>query len=382
MSDQARPSRGTRPANRRALILAAATDLFSARGYEHVAISDIAAEVAVSPSALYRHFPSKEQLLVEVVGSIVDDFVAMLAADPDGDVLAQSAAFALDHRATGAIWQRETRHLSPAAFAVAHERMRAARIAFVDAATAGEPRATTTSALAALSVILSPSFHRIELPRSAYEGLLTDLARRALITTFPAAPSPPVAVAGGLQRVSTRANLLAAAVRLFAERTYASVSMEDVARAVGLAPSSLYNHFPTKSDLLLTALNQANGYLQITLDDVLVRSADPGGALLVLIERYAAFAARNPRLVNVLVTGTRNLPVDEGAKLRLEQRQYVGEWVHLYLAARPEVDAEEARVIVQAVLMTMNDLARSPAIAARPDVEQVLALLGGQVLGL
>ena len=59
------------------------------------------------------------------------------------------------------------------------------------------------------------------------------------------------------------------------------------------------------------------------------------------------FAARNPRLLDVLVTETRNLPVDEGARLRLEQRPYVGEWVHLYLAARPEVDAEEARVIVR-----------------------------------
>jgi AcrR family transcriptional regulator len=57
----------TRPPNRRELILAAATELFAARGYEYVGMSEIAEEVAVQPSALYRHFAGKEQLLAEIL---------------------------------------------------------------------------------------------------------------------------------------------------------------------------------------------------------------------------------------------------------------------------------------------------------------------------
>jgi AcrR family transcriptional regulator len=65
--DGTRPRQGTRPRNRRALILAAASELFSAEGYPRVSMEDIATAVAVSPSALYRHVRGKRQLLTEVV---------------------------------------------------------------------------------------------------------------------------------------------------------------------------------------------------------------------------------------------------------------------------------------------------------------------------
>jgi AcrR family transcriptional regulator len=382
VGDHARPLRGTRPANRRELILATARELFAARGYEHVSIGDIATEVAVAPSALYRHFPGKEQLLVEVIRGIVADFTGVLDAGHGTDVLAASAAFALDHRATGVLWEREARHLSADSYAAALESMRSARAAFERAVTAAEPAATSTTALAALSVILSPSFHRVELPRPGYERLLAELARRVLGTPLPEAPPAPRGGPRGLGRSSTRATLVDSAVRLFAERTYASVSMEVVADSVGMAASSLYNHLPNKSDLLVTALTRANGYLQLTLDTTLAHSTHPQEALAALIDTYAWFAARNPDLVGVLVTETRNLPADEGAQLLLDQRHYVDEWVHLYRATRPGLGSGEARVAVHALLMTMNDLARTSGVESRPDAEQVLGLLGRRILGL
>ena len=57
------PPRGTRPANRRELLRQAATDLFARRGYANVAMSDVAAAVNVGPSAVYRHYPGKAELL-------------------------------------------------------------------------------------------------------------------------------------------------------------------------------------------------------------------------------------------------------------------------------------------------------------------------------
>jgi AcrR family transcriptional regulator len=59
--------RRTRPANRRELILSAATDLFATRGSEYVGMSEIAEAVSVRPSALCRHFSGKEQLLAEIL---------------------------------------------------------------------------------------------------------------------------------------------------------------------------------------------------------------------------------------------------------------------------------------------------------------------------
>ncbi|MEU6264633.1 TetR/AcrR family transcriptional regulator [Saccharopolyspora shandongensis] len=378
-----RPQPGTRPTNRRSLILAAATDLFATRGYEHVSLGDIAAEVAVGPSALYRHFPGKEQILVEVIGIVADDFATMLTErSEDSDILTAAAAFALDHRATGVLWEREARHLSPEAYAVVRERIRAARSAFAAAVTAAIPGSDSTAALASLSVILSPSFHRTDLPRPEYERHLAELAHRTLTTPLPAVPADRAAVSPGLRRASTREGLVTAAIQLFSERTYASVSMEDVAAAVGMAPSSLYNHLPNKSDLLVTALIRADGYLQLTLNRILARSADANSALGSLVETYASFASENPGLVDVLVTEARNLPENDAGLLREEQRQYIGEWVHLLREVHPDLDAATARITVQAALMMINDMARSPSLHARPDAAQVLGRLGHQVLAL
>ena len=67
-----RPARGTRPPNRRQLIIDAATDLFCRKGYANVAMGDVAEAVAIGPSALYRHFRGKQDLLATVVGAALD----------------------------------------------------------------------------------------------------------------------------------------------------------------------------------------------------------------------------------------------------------------------------------------------------------------------
>ncbi len=71
------------PGNRRADLVAAAARLIAKRGYEGTSMRDIAAAVGMLPGSLYYHFPSKEELFVEVhaqaVASInraVDDAIA------------------------------------------------------------------------------------------------------------------------------------------------------------------------------------------------------------------------------------------------------------------------------------------------------------------
>jgi AcrR family transcriptional regulator len=59
--------RATEKAQRRAEYLVAAGHLFAARGYHAVSIEDLGAAVGVSGPALYRHFASKEAMLVELL---------------------------------------------------------------------------------------------------------------------------------------------------------------------------------------------------------------------------------------------------------------------------------------------------------------------------
>jgi AcrR family transcriptional regulator len=61
---------------RREQILAVAAELFARRGFHGVSIADLGAAVGVSGPALYRHFPSKEALLAEMLVGISEHLLA------------------------------------------------------------------------------------------------------------------------------------------------------------------------------------------------------------------------------------------------------------------------------------------------------------------
>ena len=55
----------------RAAVLAAATRLFAARGFDGTAVQDVASEVGVSKPAVLHHFPSKEALRLAVLEAML-----------------------------------------------------------------------------------------------------------------------------------------------------------------------------------------------------------------------------------------------------------------------------------------------------------------------
>ncbi|MGV0992133.1 MAG: TetR/AcrR family transcriptional regulator [Mycobacterium sp.] len=85
--------RSRQKSDRRSQLLAAAEQLMADRGYSAVRLEDIGAAAGVSGPAIYRHFPNKEALLVELLVGISTRLLAgaqtVLAEAPD-------AAAALD----------------------------------------------------------------------------------------------------------------------------------------------------------------------------------------------------------------------------------------------------------------------------------------------
>ncbi|MBS1678529.1 MAG: TetR/AcrR family transcriptional regulator [Actinobacteria bacterium] len=68
---EARPS----PRNKRAEIVAVATEFFGDDGYEDTKWADVAAAVGLGPTALYHYFESKQHCLFEILVEAVDDAV-------------------------------------------------------------------------------------------------------------------------------------------------------------------------------------------------------------------------------------------------------------------------------------------------------------------
>lgn len=112
----AAPHRGTRPRNRRELILTAAGELFVQKGYPQVGMTDVAKVMAVQPSALYRHFSSKSELLREVVVANFQpilDSVERTAGGNHAELIDPLTHAAFKYQEDGVLWQRESRHLPP-----------------------------------------------------------------------------------------------------------------------------------------------------------------------------------------------------------------------------------------------------------------------------
>ena len=78
---------------RREQILDTAADLFAQRGFHGVSVADLGAACGISGPALYKHFPSKDAMLAEMLVSISEELLsvgrdrrATAAATPPGAV--------------------------------------------------------------------------------------------------------------------------------------------------------------------------------------------------------------------------------------------------------------------------------------------------------
>ena len=79
---------GVTAAETRERLLRAAADVFAERGYDGTRVADIAAAAGVSNGALYAHFASKADLLVDALRTHGRHLLGELfAADPDRPVV-------------------------------------------------------------------------------------------------------------------------------------------------------------------------------------------------------------------------------------------------------------------------------------------------------
>ena len=65
---------------RREQILATAATLFAERGFHGVSVADLGAACGISGPALYKHFPSKDAMLAEMLVGISEELLAGRAA--------------------------------------------------------------------------------------------------------------------------------------------------------------------------------------------------------------------------------------------------------------------------------------------------------------
>lgn len=388
MTTDPRPARGTRPSNRRELIVVAAGELFACNGYAKVAMSNIAEAVAIGPSALYRHFSSKQQLLGAVIRDTTDraeQFIKSATATNLDDLASILAEVALANRASGILWQRESRHLAAGDRSNHHHQYQqlVGRIAADMRSHRADLAVDEADLLArsALAIANSVSFHQLALPNQQFHRLLTGLVRAALVADIIySRPENPRPAAWRTQ--SRREKILGGAVELFSDRGFADVSMDDIGAAVGIAGPSLYNHFPRKTDILAAALISGGEWLRLDLTRAFAQALSPQQAVAELAQAYVDFAFDNPHLVHILISESHHLPEAENQRVRAVQHAYIDEWVHLLREVHPDWDPVASRIRAQAAQILGNDIAMDRHVRSRDTAAATTSTLACAVLGL
>lgn len=155
-----------------------------------------------------------------------------------------------------------------------------------------------------------------------------------------------------------REQILREASRLFAERGFHGVGVDEIGAAVGVSGPALYRHFAGK-DAMLTEL--LVGISSRLWDGGLarVREAEesrlpPSDTLNALIAGHIDFALDDRALITLHDRELDRLPEAERKRVRQLQRQYVELWVDVIRQVYPALPEEQARTTVHAVFGLLN----------------------------
>ncbi|MGW1839329.1 SACE_7040 family transcriptional regulator [Streptomyces sp. BBFR2] len=178
---------------------------------------------------------------------------------------------------------------------------------------------------------------------------------------------------------SRREQILKEAARLFAERGFHGVGVDEIGAAVGISGPGLYRHFAGKDAMLAELLV---GISERLLDGGRMRVAEggesPAAVLDALIDGHIDFALDDRPLITVHDRELDRLREADRKRVRRLQREYVELWVTVVREVHPAPSETEARAAVHAVFGLLNStphLARPGSLPGRTEMARLLRRL-------
>ncbi|MFJ6749837.1 MULTISPECIES: TetR/AcrR family transcriptional regulator [unclassified Streptomyces] len=175
---------------------------------------------------------------------------------------------------------------------------------------------------------------------------------------------------------SRREQILKEAARLFAERGFHGVGVDEIGAAVGISGPGLYRHFAGKDAMLAELLV---GISERLLAGGRMRIAEggesPEAVLDALIDGHIDFALDDRPLITVHDRELDRLREADRKRVRQLQRQYVELWVEVVRQVHAGASEAQARACVHAVFGLLNStphLGRPGALPGRTEMSQLL----------
>ncbi|HAW94046.1 MULTISPECIES: HTH-type transcriptional repressor FabR [unclassified Arsukibacterium] len=166
------------------------------------------------------------------------------------------------------------------------------------------------------------------------------------------------------QKERTRKAIIEAAFsQLSAEKSFASLSLREVAREAGIAPTSFYRHFADMDELGLTLVDEAGLMLRQLMRQARQRIEKNGSVISTSVETFMEFVTGNSNVFRLLLRERSGTSAAFRAAVAREIQHFSAELAH-YLrketACPDELAQLQAEAMVTLVFHTGADALDAP----------------------
>lgn len=128
------------------------------------------------------------------------------------------------------------------------------------------------------------------------------------------------------QKEKTRRSLIDAAFsQLSAERSFSSLSLREVAREAGIAPTSFYRHFKDMEELGLTMVDEGGLLLRQLMRQARQRIAKEGSVIRTSVNTFMEFIASSPNVFRLLLRERSGTSAEFRAAVAREMQHFSAE---------------------------------------------------------
>ena len=171
--------------------------------------------------------------------------------------------------------------------------------------------------------------------------------------------------------------ILEAAQRLFNERGFNAVGIDEVGESAGITGPAVYRHFSGKDEILATLFDQAVDALLVRVGDR--EFDDPAEELAFLAHAHARFVFEHQELASILIRDNRSLAEPYRRRHARRERPYIERWLNCLGACFPNRTKDEITSATFAAIHMLNSIGTWPPSARR--TEGLADLLAEMALG-
>lgn len=173
------------------------------------------------------------------------------------------------------------------------------------------------------------------------------------------------------QKEKTRRLIIDAAFSLLGqERSFANLSLREVAREAGIAPTSFYRHFEDMEELGLSLVDEGGVTLRQLMRKARQRINDRGSVIRTSVETFMEFIQGSPHVFRLLLRERSGASLAFRRAVSREIQYFVVE-LSDYIQQRNGYSADSARIQAEAMVILVFN-AGAEALDCKPSERQLL----------